>query len=127
MTDSVIDAKAEAKRVAKVIAVAKAAVVAEAKAAVEREIRAQIGKEGIVKWPITEDQCMTFAIFNTLGRVGKELFTCGVSMDPRDVVLSVMGRVGKTLMYGVNSHDVFKILWRVGESNLARGINVRFK
>jgi hypothetical protein len=34
---------------------------------------------------ITEDQCMTFALFNTLDRVGKELFTCGGSMDPRDV------------------------------------------
>jgi aminoglycoside N3'-acetyltransferase len=65
-------AKAEAKRVAKVILVAKAAVVAEAKPAadaVEREIRAQIAKEGIVKWPTTKDQCMTFALFNTLDRV----------------------------------------------------------
>jgi hypothetical protein len=122
-------AKAEAKRVAKMIAVAKAAVVAEAKAAadaVEREIRAQIAKEGIVKWPITEDQCMTFALFNTLDRVGKELFTCGGSMDPRDVVLSVMGRVGRTLLYGVNSHDVLKVLWRVVENDLARGKDVKF-
>jgi hypothetical protein len=47
--------------------------------------------------------------------------------EPRDLVLSVMERDGRTLLYGVNSHDAQKILWRIVELNSARGKNIRFR
>jgi hypothetical protein len=122
-------AKAEAKRVAKAVAAAKALAVAEAKEAADaadRAIRARIAEEDIVKWPITENQCMPFAMYYTLDKAGRDLFTCGGLIEPRDLVLSVMEREGRTLLYGVNSHDVLKILWRIVELNSARGKNVRF-
>jgi hypothetical protein len=109
-------AKAEAKRVAKAVAAAKALAVAEAKEAADaadRAIRARIAEEDIVKWPITENQCMPFAMYYTLDKAGRDLFTCGGLIEPRDLVLSVMEREGRTLLYGVNSHDVLKILWRI--------------
>ena len=122
-------AKAEKKRIAIATARAKADVKAKAKA--EADARAQairdvIEKENIVQWPKTENQCMMFALFNVLDGVGKELLTCGGVIDPRDLIISVIGGQGRTLLKGVNSHDVLKVLWRIVENNQARGKDVKF-
>jgi hypothetical protein len=122
-------AKAEEKRVAIAIAKAKAEVKAKAKAeanARAQAIRDVIEKENIVLWPKTENQCMMFAVFNVLDAVGKELLTCGGSIDPRDLIISVIGGQGRTLLKGVNSHEVLKVLWRIVENNQARGKDVKF-
>jgi hypothetical protein len=103
----------------------KASVTPEAKA-VAKAIREEIRKEGIVKWSLTEDQCMLFAVYNVLDSRGKELLTCGGTIEPRQLLNSVMGGQGRTLLRGVNGHDVLKMLWKVVENNRARGKNVRF-
>ena len=81
--------------------------------------------ENIVKWPVDENMCMLHVMYNGLDEKGRELMTCGGTLEPRELLKSVMvKRAGRTLLYGASSEDAHKLLEKIVEKNKERGKTV---
>jgi hypothetical protein len=135
LAKAVFDATPEAMAKAEVKAIAKASAraVAEAKLIYEAELHARevavaadIERENTVRWPIEENQCLLFSVFNVLGLEGKDIMTFGGTMDVRVLLQSVMSTQGRALIYGVTPLDIQCMLMKVVEEHRATGRNVGY-
>jgi hypothetical protein len=135
LAKAVLDATPEAmaKAEAKAMAKASARAVAAAKLIYEAELHARevavaadIERENIVKWPIEENQCLLFCVYNVLGKEGKDIMSFGGTMDVRCLLQSVMSTQGRALIYGVTPVDIHCMLMKVVEEHRVRGRNIGF-
>ena len=83
--------------------------------------------ENIVKWPVDENMCMLHVMYNGLDEKGRELMTCGGTLEPRELLKSVMvNGAGRTLLYGASSEDAHKLLEKIVQKNQERGKTVMY-
>ena len=60
-------------------------------------------------WPTTENMCMLHAIYYGLSVEEKALFTCDGKFDPREILLGVVDKKGRTLTHGATTEDAHRM------------------
>ena len=77
-------------------------------------------------WPTTENMCMLHAIYYGLSVEEKALFTCDGKFDPREILLGVVDKKGRTLTHGATTEDAHRMFSRVVQNNKEIGKTVKF-